>query len=96
MWWIERQDTETPKNFPDYFHALFSGSAIVPDMTKHKYKIGHRVTFAKGMTSAASGEYEIVRLLPWEGADFNYRIKSPRETHERVAREDQLELLARN
>ncbi len=59
-------------------------------MTQHKFSVGHRVTMVKGLTSAASGEYEVVRLLPPEGEEFQYRLKSRRESHERVAREDQL------
>ena len=34
--------------------------------------------------------YQIVRLLPREGADLLYRIKSPGETFERVAKERDL------
>ena len=39
----------------------------------------------------ANSTYEIVRLLPSDGADYQYRIKNPREAFERVARESQLE-----
>ncbi|MEP0323876.1 hypothetical protein [Bauldia litoralis] len=41
-------------------------------------------------TTAAQGEYEIVRLLPAEEGQFQYRIKSELERNERVAAEDQL------
>jgi hypothetical protein len=36
--------------------------------------------------------YQIVRLLPSDGADYQYRIKSPAEAFERVAKESQLEV----
>ena len=41
---------------------------------------------------AAGGTYEIIRLLPTEGDDCQYRIKSSTEAFERVARESQLAL----
>jgi hypothetical protein len=41
---------------------------------------------------AASGTYEVVRLLPTDGDDCQYRIKSSTEAFERVAKESQLAL----
>ena len=35
--------------------------------------------------------YKIIQLLPPEGGDFQYRIKSADEAHERVAKESQLD-----
>ncbi len=35
--------------------------------------------------------YEVVRLLPSDGSDYQYRIKNPSEAFERVVRESQLE-----
>jgi hypothetical protein len=43
--------------------------------------------FGAGSTS---GVYKITRLLPPEGDDFQYKIKSTAEPHERVVRESQL------
>ena len=40
----------------------------------------------------ADSAYQIVRLLPSDGADYQYRIKSPGEAFERVAKESQLEV----
>lgn len=59
-------------------------------MEEHKYRRGQRVNFARGFTAAAEGVYEIIALLPHNGSNFSYRIKSGREPYERVAREDQL------
>jgi len=42
----------------------------------------------------ASGIYEVVRLLPSEGDEQQYRIKSATEPHERVAKQSQLERTA--
>jgi hypothetical protein len=39
---------------------------------------------------AASGAYEVIRLLPTDGDDCQYRIKSSTEAFERVAKESQL------
>jgi hypothetical protein len=59
-------------------------------MSQHKFGLGHSVILNQRSPGAALGEYEVVRLLPPEGAELLYRIKSKREAHERVAREDQL------
>jgi hypothetical protein len=39
----------------------------------------------------ASGVYKITRLLPPEGDNFQYKIKSTAEPHERMAKESQLD-----
>ena len=39
---------------------------------------------------ASAREYKVVRLLPPEGTDLLYRIKSVGETFERVAKEREL------
>lgn len=57
---------------------------------QHKYRIGQRVEFLNGTLPVAPGTYEVVRLLPSEGGEPQYRIKSEQEAYERVAREDQL------
>lgn len=59
---------------------------------KHKFGIGETVYFTASNVSrpAASGTYEVIRLLPTEGDDYQYRIKSSTEAFERVARESQL------
>lgn len=59
-------------------------------MNTHKFKVGQLVTFDRGFSSAVEGHYEIVKLMPVESGAIIYRIKSNKESHERVAREDQL------
>jgi hypothetical protein len=61
-------------------------------MTEHKFKTGQRVTLAASAMSrsAAGGSYVIIRPLPERGGEFEYRIKSVSEPHERVARESEL------
>jgi len=61
---------------------------------KHKYSVGATVYFTASNIArpAASGTYEVIRLLPTEGDDCQYRIKSANEAFERVAKESQLAL----
>ena len=56
-------------------------------MARHKYKVGQSVTFSPPrMTYAANArQYTIVRLLPVEGGDLQYRIKCAAEPFERQA-----------
>ena len=58
----------------------------------HRYKVGETVYFTASNVSrpAASGTYEVIRLLPIDGDDCQYRIKSTTEAFERVAKESQL------
>jgi hypothetical protein len=60
---------------------------------KHKYSVGETVYFTASNISrpAATGTYEIIRQLPTEGDDCQYRIKSTTEAFERVVRESQLD-----
>ncbi len=59
---------------------------------KHKYSVGEMVYFTASNVArpAASGTYEVVRLLPTDGDDCQYRIKNSTEAFERVAKESQL------
>jgi hypothetical protein len=60
-------------------------------VTKHKYDVGQKVRYFSRMRVAApNNEFEVVRLLPAEGGEFQYRIKSALEKTERVVTEDQL------
>ena len=62
---------------------------------KHKYSVGETVYFTASNVArpAASGTYEVIRLLPTDGDDCQYRIKSSTEAFERVAKESQLDVL---
>jgi hypothetical protein len=59
---------------------------------KHKFPIGASVYFTASNVSrpAATGTYEVIRQLPTEGDDCQYRIKNSTEAFERVAKESQL------
>jgi hypothetical protein len=58
-----------------------------------QFRPGQTVRLSRGLAlkSAADGEYKIVRQLPENGAEQQYRIKSSREPHERVVKESDLE-----
>jgi hypothetical protein len=61
-------------------------------VSNHKFKIGQSVNYKSGPIGAGRGSsvYKITRLLPPEGDDFQYKIKSAAEPHERVVKESQL------
>jgi hypothetical protein len=62
-------------------------------MQVHKYRVGEKVNFdARMQVGAAAGEYEVLRLLPVEAGQLQYRIKSALERSERVVQEHQLSL----
>jgi hypothetical protein len=59
----------------------------------HKYRVGETVYYTSPTfgRAAATGSYTVVKLLPSEGDDYQYRIKSSGEAFERVAKESQLD-----
>ncbi len=61
---------------------------------KHKFPVGTTVYYTASNIArpAASGTYQVIRQLPTEGDDCQYRIKSSSEAFERVAKESQLAL----
>jgi len=63
-------------------------------VSAHKFNIGQAVYFTGTPTGRSSSvsAYRVIRLLPPDGGDFQYRIKSATEAYERVAKESQLEL----
>jgi hypothetical protein len=62
-------------------------------LQEHKFQIGQTVYFTSRPIGhmVANSTYQVVRLLPSDGSDYQYRIKNPNEAFERVARESQLE-----
>jgi hypothetical protein len=69
-------------------------SMIGSAMRAHKFHVGQTVFYTSSPISrpGASGSYKVVRLLPSDGDDYQYRIKHAGEAFERVAKESQLEL----
>ena len=72
--------------------CFFGASGPQMLMSRHKFKVGQTVDFRPGRLGvpALLGEYKIIKLLPLEGSDLMYRIKSASERFERVAREKEL------
>lgn len=68
---------------------------VVPDVPvrAHKYNVGETVYYTSPSfgRAAATGSYTVVKLLPSDGEDYQYRIKSSGEAFERVAKESQLD-----
>jgi len=61
-------------------------------LTSHKYAPGQIVRYTAGpLNRGASGTFQIVRLMPSDGGEHQYRIKSLDEAFERVAKESQLD-----
>jgi hypothetical protein len=58
----------------------------------HKFKVSQSVSFTSGPfgRGGTNGIYKVTQLLPPEGDDYQYRIKSASEPHERVVKESQL------
>jgi hypothetical protein len=69
-------------------------TGLNPAVRAHKFRVGQTVSYTSSPISrpGASGTYEVVRLLPSDGDDYQYRIKNAGEAFERVAKESQLEL----
>lgn len=60
---------------------------------RHKYHVGDVVYYTSPSfgRAAATGSYTVIKLLPSEGDDYQYRIKNTEEAFERVAKESQLD-----
>ena len=64
-----------------------------PALRTHKFRVGETVLYTSSPITrpGASGTYKVVKLLPSDGDDYQYRIKNSGEAFERVAKESQLE-----
>jgi hypothetical protein len=61
-------------------------------MTEHKFREGQKVSLEANHAGRIAGGagYVVTRQLPERGGEFEYRVKSVSEPHERVVRESQL------
>jgi hypothetical protein len=61
-------------------------------MPPHGFAIGQSVELTPGRLdgNVPRGTYTILRLLPNDAADREYRVRNARDGHERVVRESQL------
>lgn len=63
-------------------------------LKNHKYSIGENVRYTAGpftRAGASGSSFTVVKLLPTDGDEHQYRIKSNGEAFERVAKESQLD-----
>jgi hypothetical protein len=63
-------------------------------LSDHRFKVGQSVKYIYSISRqplGSGGIYKITQLLPTEGDERLYRIKSVDEPHERVAKETELE-----
>lgn len=62
-------------------------------MQDHKFAIGKTVHLRPVSfgPSRPPGDFEILRQLPAEGSDNQYRVKSMNDGHERVIRESDID-----
>ena len=60
-------------------------------MASHKFHVGQTVTIRPALSrNVPGGVYTVIKQLPESRGEFEYRIKSMDEVHERVARESEL------
>jgi hypothetical protein len=60
-------------------------------MPSHKFAVGETVMVMSAISrNIPGGAYEVTKQLPHNGREFEYRIKSANEEHERVAGENEL------
>jgi hypothetical protein len=66
-------------------------------VTVHKFHLGQAVEYyvPRGL-DAQRGAYIVTAQLPERDGQFEYRIRSPNEQHERLARESELGAMADN
>jgi hypothetical protein len=67
-------------------------AAVLTEIKNHKYEVGQVVNFTPGKLNleTSPGRYEVVRHLPPDGSENQYRVRSVEDSHERVVRESQL------
>jgi hypothetical protein len=92
--------TKLPSKMPGQLPNQLSTGAVAkqiampgPMLRAHKFRVGQTVLYTSSPITrpGASGSYKVVKLLPSDGDDYQYRIKNSGEAFERVAKESQLE-----
>ena len=59
-------------------------------MADHRFRVGQRVTLTGNVRRPTASGYVVTKHLPERNGEFEYRIKTTSEAHERVARESEL------
>ena len=61
-------------------------------LSHRKFRIGQLVQLVRAISrNVPRGSYEVTKKLPESRGEFEYRIKSMSEPHERVVRESELQ-----
>jgi hypothetical protein len=85
--WRDRRDGRAAIG-PFAAVATKDGSA----MNSRKYRAGQTVTMTPNRARATpKGRFEVVRLMPAEHGNYQYRIRSVMDGHERVVQESELD-----
>lgn len=80
------RETTTPTR-----HGTPSFKRMGRAMPDHKFRIGEIVFLTPSLDrNVPGGAYVVTRQLPEQHGEFEYRIRSVHEPHERVARESEL------
>ena len=58
-------------------------------MPTHKFHVGE-IVHLRPSRNVPRGSYKVIKQLPEINGEFQYRIKSMKEPHERVVRESEL------
>jgi hypothetical protein len=88
--------SQVPRQVPSQVATVSVPKQIAmpgPMLRAHKFRVGQTVLYTSSPITrpGASGTYKVVKLLPSDGDDYQYRIKNSGEAFERVAKESQLE-----
>jgi hypothetical protein len=69
------------------------GCSTEGHLSDHRFRVGQSVNYTSGLRRQPGwgGAYKITQLLPAQGDEPLYRIKSVDEPHERVVKETELE-----
>jgi hypothetical protein len=60
-------------------------------MSAHKFQVGEIVHLSPFISrNVLGGSYEVIKQLPESSGEFQYRIRSMNEPHERVVGESEL------
>jgi hypothetical protein len=70
-------------------YKIDSAQGVQHSMPAHKFQVGE-IVYVSPSGSVPRGSYEVIKQLPEINGEFQYRIKSVNEQHERVVRESQL------
>jgi len=66
-------------------------------MPDHKFKVGQTINLSPAIAqNMPGGMYEITKELPKRNGEYEYRIKSINEPHERIMREIELLIISRS